>query len=297
MCEKSKMAKLWDYVDFKRSLNLVRVDNDHCQKYTQKQGTPEKQILLTLTVPYEILYEWQKARLKLQVPYSFNQILNDILAEKTGNSMNVDSRRLEDRLRKVCSEVANKFVGKRGRVYQKLKQKEMKLAIQLYDLKTSGHEEKNRDTIENLLDDKKILSDRCDLLTRENILAKAAVTKTHEELSKRNLENEELNLENQELHQYIERELEALNFENSSAKMTDVGNRQQRRKLKELKTKVEKALWFTKTFGLELDSVKFKDKDGVERDLTYMENKACAYKDLSPEDQQKVCINLNLTGP
>ena len=114
-----EMAKLWDYVDFKRTLNLVRVDSNHSQKYTQKQGTPEKQILLTLTVPYEILYEWQKASLKLQVPCSFNQILNDILAEKGGKSINVDSRCLEDRLRKVCSDVASKFVGKRGRVYQK----------------------------------------------------------------------------------------------------------------------------------------------------------------------------------
>lgn len=185
-----------------------------------------------------------------------------------------------------------KFASKRGRKYDELKQREIKLAIQLDDLNTFHQDElimkENKVTIENLLDDKRILSDRCDLLTTENAQSKAAASQTHQDLLKANLENDELNLENQELHQYIGKLGQELDFKNSSAKLTEVGERQQRRKLKELKTKVEKALWFSKTFGLELDSVKFSDEGGVERHLSYRENGASSYKDLSPGDKQKV---------
>ena len=47
--------------------------------------------------------------------------------------------------------------------------------------------------------------------------------------------------------------------------INEVGEKHQRRKLKELKTNVEKALWFTETFGLSFNSVTFSGKDGPKR--------------------------------
>ena len=59
------------------------------------------------------------------------------------------------------------------------------------------------------------------------------------------------------MFQYIEKLEELKELENSGKKFTDVHERQQQRKLCELKTKAERALWFAETFGLKLT----KDKE------------------------------------
>ena len=51
---------------------------------------------------------------------------------------------------------------------------------------------------------------------------------------------------------------------------------------------MEKALWFAKTFGLELQSVIFKDHHGENHTMTYSEKVRRSYKDLTEADQQQV---------
>ena len=98
-----------------------------------------------------------------------------------------------------------------------------------------------------------------------------------------------LQTENLELYTYIENIGQDVNFDNKSKKVCEVGERQQRRKLKELKTKIEQELWFAKTFGLELQSINLLDQKGTEHTITYNEsNHARAYKDLTEEEQEKV---------
>ena len=50
--------------------------------------------------------------------------------------------------------------------------------------------------------------------------------------------------ENNKLHTYIEKLRHDIDFENSGKIISQVGERQQRRKIKELKTNIERALWF-----------------------------------------------------
>ena len=49
---------------------------------------------------------------------------------------------------------------------------------------------------------------------------------------------------------------------NCGKRFSELKERQQRRKIRELKTYVEQALWFAETFGLKLSSVGFKDSGG-----------------------------------
>ena len=67
-----------------------------------------------------------------------------------------------------------------------------------------------------------------------------------------------------------------------------MGERQQRRKIKELKTKVERALWFAETLGLELDTVSFTDDKGGKHAISYSDKEKRTFKDLNEEDQNKV---------
>ena len=67
-----------------------------------------------------------------------------------------------------------------------------------------------------------------------------------------NAEVESLFTENKKLHSYVKKLGGNADFGNNGKTLSEVGERHQRRKLKELKTIVEKALWFTDTFGLSL---------------------------------------------
>lgn len=64
--------------------------------------------------------------------------------------------------------------------------------------------------------------------------------------------------------------------------------RQQKRKLKELKTNVEKALWFVETFGLSLNAVIFSGKDGSNHTLSYEKSPKKSFNDLAEEEQDKL---------
>ena len=55
------------------------------------------------------------------------------------------------------------------------------------------------------------------------------------------------------LHAYIDNLGHDIAFENSGKNISQVGERQQRRKIEELNTDVEKALWLTKSFGFSGD--------------------------------------------
>jgi len=72
--------------------------------------------------------------------------------------------------------------------------------------------------------------------------------------------------ENQQLQQRVQG---TQNFSNMGKQYHEVGLRQQQRKRKELRSKVEKALWFGNTFGLKLTSVCFATTDGKDISFTF----------------------------
>ena len=94
---------------------------------------------------------------------------------------------------------------------------------------------------------------------------------------------------NRSLQEYIQELGQDLDFRNKGyKKLSDIGERQWRRKLNGLKSNVQRALWFSKTFGLELDCIKFKDELGGSHTISYSKKVRKSYKDLGEADQQKV---------
>ena len=102
---------------------------------------------------------------------------------------------------------------------------------------------------EDLQKEKDILQERYESLVKDleenQESERMAKTKVGDEI-------QDLKIQNQNLQNYIEGLGQDLDFSNSGGKLSAVGERQQRRKITELKTKEEKALWFAKTFGLDL---------------------------------------------
>ena len=129
---------------------------------------------------------------------------------------------------------------------------------------------------------------RCEELYEQMIEFETKDKVASEDLDEANAKIDSLMTENRKLHCYIEKLGHDIDFENSGRIINEVGERQQRRKLKELKTNVERALWFSQTFGLALNSVSFSGQDGANHTLTYEDNKNKSFNDLSEEEQDKL---------
>ena len=107
---------------------------------------------------------------------------------------------------------------------------------------------------------------------------------------------EKLRRENANLLQYFDKIADQEGFINSGKTFSELKERQQRRRIKELKTYTEQALWFSETFGVNLSSVGLKDSDGVLHTIYYQEDAPRkAYKDLSEEEREKVKQVLHVT--
>ena len=216
-------------------------------------------------------------------------ILNAFLFERTGFRVKSNCQRIEERLRKLCSEVNAKFVGKNGTRYRKLCLKESRVSLQLVDLETLAE-------VENELNDQKakndeLVNEKVALHERyDNLLKDMTEYRDAERMAKIKTDAEihEIRTENQNLQTYVEGLGQQLSFNNSGRKLSDVGDRHQRRKLVELKSKVEKALWFSKTFGLDLQTVIFTDDQNAKHKLSYSEKDKTSYKELTDERKQKV---------
>ena len=96
--------------------------------------------------------------------------------------------------------------------------------------------------------------ERCDQLYKGLLKVEAVGKKAEEELKMTFVDQERLKKENAHLHQYLDKTEEQKQFATTGKKISEVKERKQRRKLRELKTAEEKSLWFAKTIGLNLSS-------------------------------------------
>ena len=94
--------------------------------------------------------------------------------------------------------------------------------------------------------------------------------------------------ENNELQEYVQKLLDKescnhcdQNYTNKGVTYDQVSYTQKRRKLKELKTKAETALWFLETFGFKFDKLSLTDLSGDEVSLEYNGATKSSYHSLS----------------
>lgn len=80
-------------------------------------------------------------------------------------------------------------------------------------------------------------------------------------------------------------------LKNTSWPINQVGKRQKRRKIEEVKTRAEKAFWFLESFGLTLHSIKVRDNAGNLTDLSFHSGDGgskTSFHNLSEEDKDTV---------
>ena len=281
------MVTIWDYVDFEKSKQKIGIEANY-REYYRRKSTPTEKNIFTIILPYECLRDWDRSRQKVleQERFcSFVDILNAFFKEKTGLKIKEDCVRVEERIRRACSDVRSKLKGKSGNTYMEILSRTVKVAVIASDLASVEQLEIELAKQKSLVEE---LSETSARLLDESIESKSAEKIASEKLNKVSSEMKELMKENEKLATYVEKLGQDLEFANYSKTLMVVGERQQRRKMQELKTKVQRALWFSETFGLKLESVNFVDEKGATRRLSYSDKCRKSYKDLPVEEQENI---------
>jgi DNA repair exonuclease SbcCD ATPase subunit len=122
---------------------------------------------------------------------------------------------------------------------------------------------------QKLLEENDQLQKRCEDLYKELQTARQAKDEMENNLEDVQNSYDEITSKNRELREYIKTIADLDDMKNNGKVVTDVGKQQQRRKLTELKSHVERGLWFAETYGLTLDSASFTDQKGVNYTLSF----------------------------
>lgn len=285
------MSDILDKVSLEKFKERIKVDLNHCISYIRKQCISANEVVLTIHIGNECLKQWHDA--KVNIGCTFIQIVNAVFRhQKQLVRVKDDAYRLEGCLRRACSDVKSKLSRKTGSQYRKYLGGVYDIAVledeivTIADLEAELKDQKLKN--DEMSKENERLKDLCDDLVEKLQQLKEAKKEVDEKLDTSWATINNLEKENKQLYDYINKLGQNLDFSNSSGKVSEVRERQQRRKIKELKTKVERALWFAETLGLELDTVSFTDDKGGNHTISYNEKEKRAFKDLNEEDQSKI---------
>ena len=277
--------------DFKKFNGEISVDKNHSLEYIRKQTVNADEIVFTLHITNRALKSWHDIRETLSC--SFVEILNCFLAENFAILIKKDNKRINDHLRRLTSFAKSNSKGKSGSALVNYDRASKRIAIRHGELQTAFEIECELSRLKVdkhvLEEEKKVLHDRCNELYESLVQAEELRTASEEKLTEAYADIEKLRRENAGLLEYFDKIAEQEGYKNSGKNISEVKDRQQCRKIRELKTYVDKALWFASTFGLQLSSVEFKDDTGKSHTIEYqVENRKKSYNELSDEEKEKV---------
>lgn len=260
----------------------LKLTTELASHYGNKMEAQGQEFAFCAEIPYPLLQMW--GNLLDQNPSSevnFVELFN-LTVPGGWYALKRDCTRLNELLRKNASRVKALFSKTKGRKYYNLKKEvyvmnvrkdevesvsELKADVEMYQQEIKEWREK----YSNLEEEKK---------------------KMYEEMKKemKDMEEEikEINEVNEQLKEYIETLEKNESLKCQGKKINEVGSKQKGRKLKHLKNKAKCALWFSKTFGLELDKLTFRDGDNNMHCFDYHTDSGTGYNNLSSDDKNKM---------
>ena len=221
----------------------------------------------------DCLKSWYDLKTNKALAISYVDILNAFLEEKYRLKVRPDCARIEGRLRRLCSESQCQLRRKNGDTRQNIASKARHMEFlnsELVDIREVNNKlEQLKSENENLEKENVRLHERCDQLYKELLEVETIGKKAEEEAKMTFVDQERLKKENAHLHQYLDKIEQQKKNSTTGKKISEVKERQQRRKLRELKTAVEKSLWFAKAIGFNLSSGSFTDDKGERYNFDY----------------------------
>ena len=286
------MANAFDAFSTTKFKRDIVVDRKHCERYIKKTIVTPNEVEFTVHIPFEQLKSWYETKQTTLVDYSYVQILNEFIGKKYLLKIRENFSRGDECLRLNCTRVAKKFIGQKGRRRENLFTQVKSIAIRQDEISTVG----SVALLNELENQVSRLEDINATISRDNKeigLKYKEVSKmfsqTQTKIDKATVDIDELKEENNSLYNIIEKLSPQMRFEDKGKTVSEVGKRQQDRKLKILATRIEQALWFSESFGLHLESANLISSDsGKPHSISFEEKGLKSYKELPNVDQENI---------
>jgi hypothetical protein len=294
------MSDELDLYSIQKYVNDIGVHQCFSPQYIQRSCISSEELAFNIKLTNRCIKNWDE--LQNTIPgVSYVDILNSTLKSNGMPNKVKSTNQMETRLLNLFSKVRGYLKGKSGRKYETIASAERNFSVRWHELENFYHAEEKlsiaSEKVTLVEKERDNLQKRCENLY-QSLLQEKTSRKCAEENAMEYSDNlETLKAENLHLYEYVEKIEELSKFENLGKKIPDLKERQQRRKIQELKTKVQTALWFTETFGLKLSSVTFQDDDGKCHPLEYkyQAQEKRSFKDLPEDDQEKIQQILFIT--
>lgn len=288
----SDSLNIHEQLKFKSKISFT---SEGCLNYIRRNDS--KEVLITLIIPVEILVKWHKIKTEKKFSVSFVDLLNlsNSLPSCCFKLKQEATERIERRLKELCCLAAKSCIGISGNNRVKQLQKVKKLAILRTDVedvnellrKITSFEDEKAELQEQVVS----LEAKCESLVQD--VLKLTQDKHRITESEHTLEN--LQDENKELLAYVQALVDRDCCKNCDSSMANKGNTynevsytQKQRKLKELKTNAERALWFMESYGFEINSLSLTALDGEKVNIEYNSSQKSGYQFLPPKDQDLI---------
>ena len=257
--------------------------------FEQRVASPCLQVKL----PNKVLLKWRKLK-KTIVNISYLELFH-LSSANLPFQIKPGTERIEENIRTLASKVYAQGRGLSGLTRINFLKKERVLNVhqqELLDVSSlkAGLERCQEENKQRKMQVQE-LDNRCEELFQE-LLEEQCRVKELEDLSEKTLE------ENKQLEEYLDFLEDVMvctncseKLKNTSRPINQVGECQTRRKIKEVKTRAEKALWFLESFGLTLHSIKVKDNAGNLSDLSFHSadgGSKTSFHNLPEEDKDTV---------
>lgn len=232
-------------------------------------------LAFNLQVTYRCLKSWEDLKNDI-LGVSYVDILNVCLKAKEIPAKVKDNKEMEARLVTLCAKVRNELRGQTGHKYMKIANGRRNVSFRWRELESFHDAEQKlmeaNEKVKVIEKERNDLQERCESLYQD-LLQEQARQRFSEESAR----------------------AEQAKFENVGRAIPELKERQQRRKLGELKSKVQAALSFAETFGLQLNSATFQDEKGNHHSLEYQPQDKKSFKDLPEQEQEKIQQILFIT--
>lgn len=222
-----------------------------------------------MAIHNSVLLQWYNSKSKEKKYIDF---LNEIIPNGS-IKIKCTSSRIEDRIRYQCSQVSKqvKKLNLKGSKEKRVTflNSMSKVSILVSDVATAAEMEQEIQRTKMELQDMHKRLDNLNLELEEwkkqyQNLEKEKELLFNEMKNQKDMQISNIVNENEEMRKYV-RKLEKENEENNSSvikNISDLSKQQQKRRMQALGTRAQKALWFSKHFGLELDRLEFLDSNG-----------------------------------
>ena len=260
----------------------LKIGTEFPLHYVKQQASQQYEFLFCVEIPWPLLRLWSELLEGISVTTSYIDLLNATV-EDGWFTVRRGCLRIDDLLRKKASMAKQAFKQSTGRKRQELDKKVYKLTVRRMETESVDALMAEVERCQNEVQEWK--RKYADLENEKEKL----YDEMKKEINKLGEETTDLKHVNKNLAAYIETLEQKETLKCKGKKMNQVGAKQMGRKLLHLQNKAQCALWFCKSYGLEVKNIEFQDQDGGSHTIDYCESITTgSYDKLSQDEKNKI---------